>query len=167
MAIPLPELQRREEAVVVSTSTMKPSTPFGGFSEESEEKSPIMIFLLFHKAVRNELDALHQLALAFATGNSVDIQSLFKRYGFFRSIYKQHSVAEDEVIFPALDMRVKNVAKTYSLEHKGESNLFDHLFELLNSYMEDDESFPKELASRTGAIRTSISQHMAKEEEQV
>lgn len=166
MAIPIPELRRGDEAVVVSSGTVKPP-PFGGLSEESEEKSPILIFLLFHKAVRNELDALHRLALAFATGNSVDIQSLFQRYGFFRSIYKQHSVAEDEVIFPALDIRVKNVAKTYSLEHKGESNLFDHLFELLSSYTEDDESFPKELASCTGALRTSISQHMDKEEEQV
>ncbi|XVE58796.1 hypothetical protein DITRI_Ditri04bG0197700 [Diplodiscus trichospermus] len=166
MAIPLPELQRREEGMVVSTSAVKPP-PFGGLSEESEEKSPIFIFLLFHKAVRNELDALHRLALAYATGNSVDIQSLFQRYGFLRSIYKHHSVAEDEVIFRALDIRVKNVAKTYSLEHKGESNLFDHLFELLNSYMEDDESFPKKLASCTGALQTSISQHMAKEEEQV
>ncbi|XVF12294.1 hypothetical protein REPUB_Repub08aG0103500 [Reevesia pubescens] len=166
MAIPLPELQRREEAVVVSTSTVNPAS-FGGFSEDSEEKSPILIFLLFHKAVRNELDALHRLALAFATGNTVDIQSLFQRYGFLRSIYKHHSVAEDEVIFPALDIRVKNVAKTYSLEHKDESNLFDHLFELLNSYMEDDESFPRELASCTGALQTSISQHMAKEKEQV
>ncbi|XVF53889.1 hypothetical protein PTKIN_Ptkin05aG0135900 [Pterospermum kingtungense] len=166
MAIPSPELQRREEAVVVSTSTVKPE-PFGVVSEGRGEKSPILIFLLFHKAVRNELDALHRLALAFATGNTVDIQSLFKRYGFLRSIYKHHSVAEDEVIFPALDIRVKNVAKTYSLEHKGESNLFDHLFELLNSYMQDDENFPRELASCTGALQTSISQHMAKEEEQV
>ncbi|MFQ6632720.1 hypothetical protein Gotur_012013 [Gossypium turneri] len=144
MAIPIPELRRGDEAVVVSTGTVKPP-PFGGLSEESEEKSPILIFLLFHKAVRNELDALHRLALAN-----------FTAYGF-----------EMQVIFPALDIRVKNVAKTYSLEHKGESNLFDHLFELLSSYMEDDESFPKELASCTGALRTSISQHMDKEEEQV
>ena len=97
MAIPLPELQRREEAVVVPKSTVKPA-PNGALSEESGEKSPILIFLLFHKAVRNELDALHSLALAFATGNSVDIQSLFQRYGFLRSIYKHHSVAEDEVL---------------------------------------------------------------------
>uniref|UniRef100_A0A0R0IKS4 CHY-type domain-containing protein n=1 Tax=Glycine max TaxID=3847 RepID=A0A0R0IKS4_SOYBN len=71
------------------------------------------------------------------------------------------------VIFPALDIRVKNVAQTYSLEHKGESNLFDHLFELLNSSINNDESFPRELASCTGALQTSVSQHMAKEEEQV
>ena len=62
---------------------------------------------------------------------------------------------------------MKNVAQTYSLEHKGESNLFDHLFELLNSCTQNDEIFPRELASCTGALQTSVSQHMAKEEEQV
>lgn len=72
-----------------------------------------------------------------------------------------------QVIFPALDIRVKNVAQTYSLEHKGEINLFDHLFELLNSTAKNDESFPRELASCSGALQTSVSQHMAKEEEQV
>jgi hypothetical protein len=72
-----------------------------------------------------------------------------------------------QVIFPALDRRVKNVAQTYSLEHKGESNLFDHLFELLNSSGDNDESFRRELASCTGALQTSVSQHMAKEQQQV
>ncbi|KAI9113843.1 hypothetical protein K1719_015094 [Acacia pycnantha] len=93
-----------------------------------------------NKAIRKELDALHQLAMAFATGNSSDIQPLLQRYHFVRSIYRQHSNAEDEVIFPALDIRVKNVAQTYSLEHK---------------------------ASCTGALQTSVNQHMDKEEEQV
>lgn len=74
---------------------------------------------------------------------------------------------ELQVIFPALDKRVKNVAQTYSLEHEGESNLFDHLFDLLNNDARMDENFPRELASCTRALQTSISQHMAKEEEQV
>lgn len=62
---------------------------------------------------------------------------------------------------------MKNVAQTYSLEHKGESNLFDHLFHLLNTGASTNERFPRELASCTGALQTSISQHLAKEEEQV
>ncbi|PQQ01183.1 uncharacterized protein Pyn_18684 [Prunus yedoensis var. nudiflora] len=124
-------------------------------------------FLFFHKAIRKELDALHRSAMAFATGKRTDIRPLLERYHFLRSIYKHHSNAEDEVIFPALDIRVKNVAQTYSLEHKGETNLFDHLFELLNSNAKDDESFLRELASCTGALQTSVSQHMAKEEEQL
>ena len=72
-----------------------------------------------------------------------------------------------QVIFPALDIRVKNVARTYSLEHKGESVLFDQLFQLLNSDMKNEEGYWRELASCTGALQTSVSQHMSKEEEQV
>lgn len=62
---------------------------------------------------------------------------------------------------------MKNVAQTYSLEHKGESTLFDHLFELLNTATETDESYRRELARCTGAVQTSVSQHLAKEQKQV
>ncbi|KAF3628022.1 putative HBS1-like protein-like [Capsicum annuum] len=131
------------------------------------EEFPILFFLFFHKAIRLELNELHRSALAYATGELEDIQPLIKRYRFLRSVYKHHCHAEDEVIFPALDIRVKNVAQTYSLEHKGESDLFDHLFEILNPERQNYESFPRELASCTGALQTSVSQHMSKEEEQV
>ena len=62
---------------------------------------------------------------------------------------------------------MKNVARTYSLEHEGESVLFDQLFELLDLNMQSEEIYRRELASRTGALQTSIDQHMSKEEEQV
>ncbi|KAL1807733.1 hypothetical protein ACET3Z_024723 [Daucus carota] len=131
------------------------------------ESSPIRIFLLFHKAIRSELHALHRAALAFATNPSSDLTPLLDRYHFLRSVYKHHCNAEDEVILPVLDIRVKNVARTYSLEHEGESDLFDQLFTLLNSDMPNLESCRRELASCTGALQTSISKHMSKEEEQV
>jgi len=72
-----------------------------------------------------------------------------------------------QVIFPALDIRVKNVAGTYSLEHKGENDLFEHLFALLQLDVQNDDAIRRELASCTGAIQTSLTQHMSKEEEQV
>ncbi|CAN0876194.1 Zinc finger protein BRUTUS [Linum grandiflorum] len=143
-----------------------PSTPSKSCLKNSVLKSPILIFLFFHKAIRSELDGLHRAAVDFATTGG-DIQPLLLKYHFLRRIYKHHCNAEDEVIFPALDIRVKNVARTYSLEHEGESFLFDELFELLNSSIQNEESYRRELASRTGAIKTSISQHMSKEEEQV
>ncbi|XP_062180337.1 zinc finger protein BRUTUS-like isoform X2 [Phragmites australis] len=71
------------------------------------------------------------------------------------------------VIFPALDIRVKNVAGTYSLEHKGENDLFAHLFALLQLDVQNDDGIRRELASCTGAIQTFLTQHMSKEEEQV
>ncbi|KAL5539305.1 hypothetical protein UlMin_045416 [Ulmus minor] len=174
MATPLTGLQQGGGVAVLSNSvnqvdSSSPSSSIngGGGLRSSAQKSPLLIFLLFHKAIRKELDALHRLAMAFATGKRSDIRPLLERYHFLRSIYKHHSNAEDEVIFPALDIRVKNVAQTYSLEHKGESNLFDDLFGLLSSSSQNDEIFPRELASCTGALQTSVSQHMAKEEEQV
>uniref|UniRef100_A0A2C9VNG9 CHY-type domain-containing protein n=1 Tax=Manihot esculenta TaxID=3983 RepID=A0A2C9VNG9_MANES len=143
-----------------------PSTPSKTSVKNSALKSPILIFLFFHKAIRSELDGLHCAAMNFATAGG-DIKPLRRKYHFFCAIYKHHCNAEDEVIFPALDIRVKNVARTYSLEHEGESVLFDQLFELLNSNKQGEETFRRELASRTGALQTSISQHMSKEEEQV
>ncbi|CAI0454580.1 unnamed protein product [Linum tenue] len=148
-----------------------PSTPSKSCLKNSVLKSPILIFLFFHKAIRSELDGLHRAAMDFATSGG-DIKPLLDKYHFLRGIYKHHCNAEDEVgdcppvIFPALDIRVKNVARTYSLEHEGESVLFDQLFELLNSSIQNEESYRRELASCTGAILTSISQHMSKEEEQ-
>jgi len=88
----------------------------------------------------------------------VDLKASFLDQLFFFNL---------QVIFPALDIRVKNVAQTYSLEHKGESALFDQLFNLLCSNVQHDHSFRRELASCTGAIQTSLIQHMSKEEEQV
>jgi hypothetical protein len=85
---------------VAVLSNLVPSTSSnggGGFNRSSLSESPILIFSFFQKAIRNELDALHRLALAFATGNRSDIQPLSERYHFLRSMYKHHSNAEDEV----------------------------------------------------------------------
>ncbi|KAF2295555.1 hypothetical protein GH714_033186 [Hevea brasiliensis] len=63
MASPLPELQGGE-GIILSNSAKKVESK-GGL-ESSDKKSPILIFLYFHKAIRNELDSLHRLAMAFA-----------------------------------------------------------------------------------------------------
>ncbi|XVE75215.1 hypothetical protein DITRI_Ditri12bG0077700 [Diplodiscus trichospermus] len=171
MATPFSSLEAGGGGVAIMAgplNSIDPSTPSKSCLKNSASKSPILIFLFFHKAIRAELDGLHRAAMAFATNHhDADLTSLLEIYHFLRSIYKHHCHAEDEVIFPALDIRVKNVAPTYSLEHEGESVLFDQLFALLNSDMQNEESYRRELASRTGALQTSISQHMSKEEEQV
>ena len=82
----------------VDSSSPSPSINGGDRLKSSTQKSSFLIFLLFHKAIRKELDVLHQLAKAFATGKCSDIHSLLKRYHFLRLIYKHHSNAEDEVI---------------------------------------------------------------------
>ncbi|CAM6094029.1 unnamed protein product [Calypogeia fissa] len=133
--------------------------------------SPVVEFLFFHKAIRAELARLHQDALAVEQGSEAEITALLNRYHFLRAIYKHHSRAEDEVIFPALDLRVKNVAHAYSLEHKVESDLFDQMFLLLTAALKEKGSAPMELRREliccTEAIQTTLCQHFSKEEEQV
>ncbi|KAK9705201.1 hypothetical protein RND81_07G040400 [Saponaria officinalis] len=172
MATPMTGIGHREGGGVVIMAGVNavdssPTTASKSCVKNSALKSPILIFLIFHKAIKSELEGLHSDAVDFATNHRSDIAPLLRRYHFLRSIYRHHCNAEDEVIFPALDIRVKNVARTYSLEHEGESVLFNELFELLTREVHNDESYRRELASRTGALQTSISQHMSKEEEQV
>lgn len=133
--------------------------------------SPILEFHFFHKAIRAELQRLRLDALAAEKGATQELQALWDRFEFLRLVYVQHSNAEDEVIFPALDSRVKNVAQTYSLEHKEEGHLFSQLAELLNLAMRDNQGpsakLRRKLICCTEAIQTTLCQHMSKEEEQV
>lgn len=108
MATPLPDFEAARggggvassSTTVVTSSVPSSSRPpvANSFSENAEEISPILIFLFFHKAVCSELEALHRLALEFATGHHVDLRLLRERYRFLRSIYKHHCNAEDEVM---------------------------------------------------------------------
>ncbi|CAM0954078.1 unnamed protein product [Alopecurus aequalis] len=135
----------------------------------SAAEAPVLIFVYFHKAIRAELEKLHAAAVRLATEGGVDgdVAALEGRFRFLFSVYRHHCDAEDAVIFPALDIRVKNVAGTYSLEHKRENDLFAHLFALLQLDVHNNDGLRRELASCTGAIQTFITQHMFKEEEQV
>lgn len=74
-------------APAVATAT------FGGL----REKSPILIFVYFQKAIRSELDRLHHGAVSLATDGSGDVHSLAERCVFLFDIYQHHCNAEDAV----------------------------------------------------------------------
>ncbi|XP_077210155.1 zinc finger protein BRUTUS-like At1g18910 [Tasmannia lanceolata] len=136
--------------------------------------SPILLLVFFHKALRSELADLHRLTVSLSSSDLCprrdSIIDLCRRFRFLCSAYKYHCAAEDEVIFRALDVRIKNIACTYCLEHSTINDLFDSVFCWLDALLEDDGNSSKpvqELAFCTGTIETSICQHMLKEEEQV
>ncbi|CAD5165963.1 unnamed protein product [Musa acuminata subsp. malaccensis] len=159
--------QEVANSVEPAPSSPPPAAAAAASLKGSAEKSPILIFLYFQKAIRSELDRLHHDAVELATDGSGDVRSLAERCIFLFDIYQHHCNAEDAVIFPALDTRVKNVARTYSLEHEGESHLFYFVFVLLKSHMTHDDRLRRELALRIGAIKALFSQQMPKEEKQV
>lgn len=57
------------------------------------------------------------------------IQELAARFSFLRGIYRAHSKAEDEIVFPALESKeaLHNVSHAYSLDHQKEEALFADL----------------------------------------
>ncbi|THU55795.1 hypothetical protein C4D60_Mb11t10360 [Musa balbisiana] len=75
---------------VVNSIDPSPS-PFNGLSE----KSPILIFVYFQKAIRTELNRLHQDAVELATAGSGDVRFLAERCIFLFDIYQHHCNAED------------------------------------------------------------------------
>ncbi|KAI5083971.1 hypothetical protein GOP47_0000140 [Adiantum capillus-veneris] len=147
----------------------------GSFLEQDLSASlafPIQQFFFFHKAIRADLERLCLDARVAGEGGRHELQLLRNRFELLRLIYAQHSNAEDEVIFPALDSRVKNIAPTYLLEHKDEDHLFDLMSELLSSAQRESNAslskkLKRELLWCTEAIKTSLSKHMSKEEKQV
>lgn len=115
MAAPLTGLQHRDgvggvavmagplnQSTSNNNSNKQPSSSCNCVKNNSAlKRSPILIFLFFHKAIRTELEGLHRAAMAFANnqenhGND-DINPLLRRCHFLRSIYKHHCNAEDEV----------------------------------------------------------------------
>ncbi|KAK4375621.1 hypothetical protein RND71_006298 [Anisodus tanguticus] len=139
-------------------------------------ESPILFFVLSHKAVEVELDHIRRVAveaLENGSGSNGDdvVDELCRRFHFLKLVYKYHCAAEDEVLFQALDAQVKNVVFTYSLEHNSIDVLFSSIFDCLDRLQKEKEKEVQmlfsELTCSIGTIQTTISQHMLKEEEQM
>ncbi|CAM8984233.1 unnamed protein product [Rhodiola kirilowii] len=156
-------------------NTPAPDDPLAGIRLVD---SPIMLFVAFHKAFRGELSELKKLAVEVVEsgggggGRGVVVNAILRRFEFLKVVYQYHCAAEDEVIFLALDGRVKNVACTYSLEHRSIDDLFSSLFSYLSSLVEVEQDVTitkpyQELVFRIGTIQTAICKHLHKEEKQV
>ncbi|XP_023734229.1 zinc finger protein BRUTUS-like At1g18910 isoform X1 [Lactuca sativa] len=137
-------------------------------------EAPVLLLLHFHNALREEVTDLRRTAAEALDSRiyGVDlIQELRRRFEFLKLVNKYHSVAEDEVIFRALDVHVKNVVSAYSLEHTSSEDILDSIFHYLDVLEKEDErsiSKPfQELVYFICTLQSSICKHMAKEEEQV
>lgn len=99
------------------------------------------------------------------------LAALQERYTFLVHIFKYHSCVEDEVVYPALDAKVKNVTLAYSVEHEVEERLFEQLALLLTEALAQEgvrqAATVQALACKVEEIHTTLRKHLAKEEEQL
>lgn len=144
------------------------------FSNVRLTDAPILLLVHFHKALRVEIADLRRLAVTASEAESEArrpelVVELRRRFDFLKLAYKYHTATEDEVIFLALDTCIKNVARTYSLEHESILDLFGTVFHWLDRLEENKSGLKpfQELVVCIGTMQSSICQHMLKEEEQV
>ncbi|DBB01633.1 hypothetical protein WJX77_010630 [Trebouxia sp. C0004] len=129
----------------------------------------------FHNSIRNELDTLsHSVSLLTSAAQEdvhESLSALKNRYRFLEQVYKYHSSVEDEVVYPALDAKVKNVTSAYSVEHEDEERLFEQLSALLSIAVRQDgrqrAATLRQLECKIEEVHTTLRKHLAKEEEQL
>lgn len=158
--------------------------------------SPIhFIYTHLHNAIRAELDFLGQQVQALEPALDVQandlerhLTSLNTRYKFLTNIYKYHSSVEDEVcsiallttcdrhcptqvIYPALDSKVRNVTLSYRVEHEDEERLFEQLVTLIATALAASgaprSEAVRELVCKVEEVHTMLRKHLCKEEEQL
>ncbi|KFM26998.1 putative RING finger protein [Auxenochlorella protothecoides] len=154
-------------------TTIQAARPAGKLADGHEQPATVFqpihfLYTYLHEAIRHELALLSQSLQLLLAGTSTGWPELRRRYIFLRDVYKYHSAAEDEVIYPALELEVANVTPSYSVEHEDEEHLLEEMVDLL---LATEQSPTKEnlLAVRqlSWRIQTTVTKHLAKEEAQL
>eukprot|EP00236_Picocystis_salinarum_P002327 CAMPEP_0183828660 /NCGR_PEP_ID=MMETSP0807_2-20130328/2906_1 /TAXON_ID=88271 /ORGANISM="Picocystis salinarum, Strain CCMP1897" /LENGTH=1161 /DNA_ID=CAMNT_0026073861 /DNA_START=30 /DNA_END=3515 /DNA_ORIENTATION=+ len=131
--------------------------------------APLALYKRLHEAVRAELEDV--TACVVRLGEPADglerVPDLCQRLAFLRALYRFHSEAEEAVIFPALDAKVRNVSKSYLMDHGAETALFDALLARLRGLRKLEPKDVQRLAGAAEGLQATVRAHLVKEEQQV
>ncbi|CAO1947902.1 unnamed protein product [Urochloa humidicola] len=105
---------------------------------------PIDTIFKFHKAIRKDLEYLDVESGKLIDGDESCLRQFIGRFRLLWGLYRAHSNAEDEIVFPALESRetLHNVSHSYTLDHKQEEELFEDISNVLTelSHLYDNRS---------------------------
>ena len=128
-----------------SSSSSAPSLNSSLFIWEADSSSshigcterPIDTIFKFHKAISKDLEYLDVESAKLIDCDDTFLQQFIGRFRLLWGLYKAHSNAEDEVVFPALESKeaLHNVSHSYTLDHKQEENLFEDIASVLSELL--------------------------------
>eukprot|EP00798_Chlamydomonas_sp_ICE-L_P000663 gene663-2098_t len=160
-----------------ANTTVANNTGELGLGDAEVAYPPLNFFYThYHNAIRSQLEALtieiRSLNIEHPEQNLKDeLTKLKQSYRFLEQIYQYHSHVEDEVVYPALDQKVRNVTLAYTVEHQDEGKLFEQLSQTLTTALSQVGSQRtetlRELMCKGEEINTTLRRHLAKEEEQL
>jgi zinc finger-like protein len=114
---------------------------------------PIDTIFKFHKAIRKDLEFLDVESGKLIDRNESCLRQFIGRFRLLWGLYRAHSNAEDEIVFPALESKetLHNVSHSYTLDHKQEEELFQDISIVLSelSQLHDGLSHPLDVEAGT------------------
>ena len=78
---------------------------------------PMKMYLYVHGAILREVADIEAVAKELKWDDAGEVESLGERLDWFRMMTRRHEDSEEEVLFPALDQRIRFVAETYEFDH--------------------------------------------------
>ncbi|KAL6007536.1 hypothetical protein ACLOJK_033034 [Asimina triloba] len=95
---------------------------------------PIDNIFKFHKAIQKDLEYLDVESGKLTGCDETFLRQFSGRFRLLWGLYRAHSNAEDEIVFPALESKeaLHNVSHSYTLDHKQEEKLFEDISEVLS-----------------------------------
>ncbi|KAA3463724.1 Zinc finger protein-related isoform 1 [Gossypium australe] len=95
---------------------------------------PIDNIFKFHKAIRKDLEYLDIESGKLNDCNETFLRQFTGRFRLLWGLYRAHSNAEDDIVFPALESKetLHNVSHSYTLDHKQEERLFEDISSALS-----------------------------------
>ena len=121
---------------------------------------PMQLMVHLHEALRTGLRGVVADAGRVESDSGASSR-LSESVSLLHAVYREHSDAEDEVIFPAISARVPNVVDGYAMEHEHEDRLF---YELEHSLRRLDGT---EVRCKAHALQNKVLLHLDKEERQL
>jgi len=168
-----------EAAAAAAEAGTKGSTP----GEDSEGRvQPIdVLYKHLHRAIRSELAALSrkrsQAHACPEQERKAFVALLKERCKFLFLVYRYHCSLQDEVIYPVLDGKVRNVVFGYTKEHEAEDLMLRDLIEHIDRMESVVENSPadgktwvecaSELVRKAAKVDAMQLLHMEKEEQQI
>lgn len=93
---------------------------------QAPSPKPIDHIFQFHKAIRKDLEYLDVESVKIKDCDGTFLRQFNGRFCLLWSLYRAHSNAEDEIVFPALEAKeaLHNVSHSYVIDHQQEEKLF-------------------------------------------
>ncbi|KAE8662343.1 Zinc finger protein-related isoform 4 [Hibiscus syriacus] len=115
------------------------------FLDIGSAERPIDTIFKFHKAIRKDLEYLDVESGKLSDCDESLLRRFIGRFHLLWGLYRAHSNAEDDIVFPSLESKetLYNVSHSYTLDHKQEEKLFEDINNVLSELSHLHESFTK------------------------